>query len=90
MSKRAVTSLPSLPAHSHYLNEEVDHVCIIALHCMHERSLAAFDILINNKKKHKSEDAEIVNIKFDAAVYLAVSQCSTGTDHSIDVSPCVD
>lgn len=26
------------------LNEEVDHVCIIALHRMHERTLTTFDI----------------------------------------------
>lgn len=41
---------PLLPTQIHYLNEEVDHVCVIALHSMHERTLATFDVLIREKK----------------------------------------
>lgn len=40
---------PHTHTHSNYLNEEVDHVCIIALHRMHEGTLTTFDILITKK-----------------------------------------
>lgn len=55
-----------LPAHTLYLNEEVDHVCVIALHCVHERTLATFDVLIRRKKApwEKSVDVETVNVKY--------------------------
>lgn len=42
-----------LATHSHYLNEEVDHVCVIALHRVHEWTLATFNVLIRNKIMEK-------------------------------------
>lgn len=79
-----VTALPSLPTHIHYLNEEVDHVCVIALHRVHERTLTTFDVLIRKKAPwEKSGDAETVNVNF------VMLWNSTGTDHSVDVSSCI-
>lgn len=45
------SSLPTLSqlTYAYYLNEEVDHVCVIALHRMHERTLATFNVLIRSK-----------------------------------------
>lgn len=54
-----------IPSHSHYLNEEVDHVCVIALHRMHERTLATFNVLIIKKMPwEKSVEAYMVNVTF--------------------------
>lgn len=51
-----------MPTHSHYLNEEVNHICVTALYSVHKRTLATFDILSKKRTQCREnlEDTEMV------------------------------
>lgn len=60
-----LSPLLSVTTKYNYLNEEVDHICIIAFHGMHERTLTTLNVLIRrrikNDHQHDSQRTKILD-----------------------------